>query len=495
MKLSFKSNSIFEINTRVWIRRFDDKSSRANLSSVPDAYWDILCEKGIDFIWLMGIWKVCKSSIGRSCFEPGLVRNYNKALKDWTVDDVIGSPYAIDKYEINPEIGTREELAALKEKINARGMKLILDFVPNHFNVDTSLLKEKPRIFLGAAKELYMRDDHTFFQPFHDEENYYAHGRDPFFPAWQDTVQVNYFSPEARDYMTNILVSLSSVCDGVRCDMAMLSLKNVFRNTWRGVLDEGAGDQFNEEFWETAIRETRKKNPEFIFIAEAYWDMEWTLQQMGFDYTYDKKMTDRLRGVHPLSVVEHLKAEPDYQYKSVRFIENHDEERALASFGAEKSKAAAVIISTVPGLRFYHDGQFEGKKIKLPVQLRREPFEHAKESVAQFYEKLLSITKSEIFRSGEWKLLLPVSSWDGNDTYKNMLAWQWSLNNEKMLVVVNYSPELAASRIKLDLEGYPEEFEIRDLLNDQKYTRSAEESYHQGLYVELKGYQSHIFSF
>ena len=487
--------SIYEINTRVWLQRFGQGTQKLTLANVPNSYWDDFSKKGFDYIWLMGVWKLCDSVIEKYCFEEGLVKSYKRALKDWEPKDVVGSPFAIAEYKINPLLGLKRSLLELKSQLNKKGMKLILDFVPNHFSAESPLIKTQPEIFLSVDKEQYENDPYTFYQPFSGEQKFFAHGRDPFFPAWQDTVQVNIFDQHARDFLTKTLLELTKVCDGVRCDMSMLVYNNVFMNTWSGVLEKNGYEKPNTEFWTDAISKVKNKRSDFIFIAETYWNLEWDLQQLGFDYTYDKNLTDRLKSATTNEIREHLLAEHDYQKKSLRFIENHDEERAMSVLGKEKSKAAAVIISTVQGMRFYYDGQFEGKKIKLPVQLGREQNEPTVEGIPEFYNKLLSITSREIFKNGKWTLLEPICSWETNTTFKNILAWEWTWHNEKIIVVINYSAVISTCRIKLDLRGFQEEFIIADLLNDQTYTRSAEEVYHSGLYIELKPYHSHIFSF
>jgi hypothetical protein len=487
--------SLFEINTRVWINQFRQENNNVTFEDVPDSYWDQFVNEGIDYVWLMGVWKICDNIIEKYCFEENLVKSYDKAFKGWKKEDIIGSPFAIDVYNVSPRVGNEKSLLDLKSRLNKKGIKLILDFVPNHFSAGSSLIKSNPEVFLSVNQDTYLKDTYTFFQPFKDEEKYFAHGRDPFFPAWQDTVQVNMFSNEAREFLTGILLQLTRVCDGVRCDMAMLALNNVFKNTWGGVISPGEIESMHTDFWQAAIERVKKVRPDFLFIAESYWDLGWTLQQQGFDYTYDKKLTDRLITSSAGNILDHLKAETDYQKKSLRFIENHDEERVATVMGKDKSKAAAVIISTIQGMHFYHDGQFEGKKIKLPVQLGRMPEEFESGEIKDFYKTLLSITSQEIFKRGEWKLLESLPSWEGNESFKNILAWQWVYNNEKRAVIVNYSGSLAACRIKLDVKGYQGELIIVDLLNDQSYTRSAEEVIHSGLYIDLKPYQSHIFSF
>jgi glycosidase len=487
-----KNPRILEINTRVWINQF---GKNKNLSTIPDDIIDYWKENGFDLIWLMGIWKNNKEIVKEFCFEPGLIAAYNDSLKDWKNDDVIGSPYSIDKYEVNPALGTLENLLLLKERLNKKGIKLILDFVSNHFSAKSSLIWSNKEIFLEADEFLFKNDPYTFYKSPANEDEYLAHGRDPFFPPWKDTVQINIYSSEARNFMIDILLNLTDVCDGVRCDMAMLPLNNIFYNTWIGVLKKYGFEKPEKEFWEEAILTVKKKRKDFLFIAETYWDLEWQLQNLGFDYTYDKRLTDRLGGSDLHSIRDHLHAEEAYQQKSVRFLENHDEERAIVKFGRERSLAAAVIISTIPGMIFYFDGQCVGKKIKLPLQLGREPVEKKDEKVKEFYDKLLYITKSEIFKNGDWKILEPFAVGDNDDSYQNLLAWQWRLGNEVRLVIVNYNNSTSRCRLKFDLDISNEEVVLSDILNETEYKRSKKEIIEKGLFVELKSFNSHIFSF
>ena len=348
---------------------------------------------------------------------------------------------------------------------------------------------------MRQTKNIIIINHHTFFSPEAWKNKYFAHGRDPFFPAWTDTIQINYFSQAARDCMSQILLNLPQYCDGVRCDMAMLVLNNVFHNTWIGLLNNYGFQKPNDEFWDFAIKAVKNKFPDFTFIAETYWDLEWDLQQLGFDFTYDKRLTDRLQDAPVFSIKDHLRAETDFQQKSVRFLENHDEERAISSFGKQRSMAAAVIISTIQGLRFYQDGQFEGKKVKLPVQLGRAPKEKPIPEIEAFYNKLLEITKADIFRLGSWQLIQPEPSFEGNNSYENFLAWLWTYKTENRLVVVNYSDDVSQCRIKLDVSGFGSIVKMTDLLQDEEYVRLTSEVYHAGLYVELKPCHSHIIAY
>jgi hypothetical protein len=179
-----------------------------------------------------------------------------------------------------------------------------------------------------------------------------AYGRDPNFPGWPDTLQLNYANPELQRARIDELVAIAGKCDGVRCDMAMLLLSEIFQRTW-GVTPE--------PFWPKATAAVHAKYPGFTFMAEVYWDLEWTLQQQGFSYCYDKPLYDRLRDGDAAPIHGHLLAGLDYQDKLTRFLENHDEPRAAAEFPWPQHQAAAIITFLSPGLRFFHQGPVRGR--------------------------------------------------------------------------------------------------------------------------------------
>src|ERR1035437_160712 len=481
---------LYEINTRVWLKKLYIK-----LSDLPFKFFTDLAQKGINIVWLMGLWKTSSRVIDKYCFTQDLINSYDKALKDWKKEDVIGSPYSIDEYDVNPEIGRWQDLIDLKRKLNHIGIRLLLDFVPNHFSVESRVLKNNPNIFLQVEEEFYQKDPFTFFKSQFNPDITLAHGRDPLFSAWQDTVQVDFFNTSAREYLSIILLKLVDVCDGVRCDMAMLPLNNVFFNTWVGVLNKTDFIKPMDEFWKMAIKRKKDKNSNFIFLAEAYWDLEWDLQQLGFDFTYDKRLTDRLAANYLPEVIAHLKAEKGFQNKSVRFIENHDEPRAISKFGKFRSLAAATVISTIQGMKFYYNGQFEGKRIKLPVQLGREPEEKFSNTIYKYYEKLLNITKEDIFTYGEWEFLEPISAGNGNLSFQNFLTWQWSYKYARALVIINYSELTSQCRIRIEIKSKRDFIILQDQLNGKVFDRSVSEIKYPGLFIELKGFASHIFTF
>lgn len=477
--------ALYEINTRVWLKQFDRPGRPARLSDIPEAFWDYLRARGIRYVWMMGVWRTPdREEILKYALEPGLQEAYDRALPGWTEADVIGSPYAVDRYEPAEELGDWKDLEQLRKQLHQRDLRLILDFVPNHFHAESSLIQDHPYVFLKAEEAQIQADPSTFYRY---KGKIWAHGRDPYFAAWQDTIQVDYFHNRARDFMSDQLVKLAKVCDGVRCDMAMLMLNTVFESTWRytsGFVDRST------EFWKRAIDRVKEQYPDFQLIAEAYWDLEWQLQQLGFDYTYDKRLLDRLHEGNVPSIRGHLFADPDFRDRSVRFLENHDEDRMLSRVNTRQAEAAALITYTLPGLRFYHDGQWEGKRVRLPVQLGREPEEGACTCVqAQylpseqsvdwikpvcqctyvFYEKLLAYLQKPVFQRGDWQQLDWLS---GSD---HLLAWQWEYQEEWVIVLVNYSNQSISGTLPNPLDS-PKPIDISEPWRAINYQVSGQEN-------------------
>ena len=229
-------------------------------------------------------------------------------------------------------------------------------------------------------------------------------------------------------------------------------------------------------------------------MAEVYWDMEWKLQQQGFDYTYDKSLYDRLLHGDVGRVNGHLTAGMDYQRHLVRFIENHDERRAAEAFGIERSKAAAALALTLPGLRLVHEGQMEGRQAKLPVHLGRRRQEVPVDGLESFYRRLLAAVSHPVFHDGEWKLLKagPVSA--GNPGYLQAVCHQWVLGEERRIVAANLSDRPAQFFLPVEMPQLTgQNCRLCDLLNDERYARSGDDMLGQGVYVDLPAYDAHVF--
>jgi hypothetical protein len=269
--------------------------------------------------------------------------------------------------------------------------------------------------------------------------------------------------------------------------MAMLMMNDTFERTWG---DRG-GPRPADDYWPTVIPAVKTGHPAFVFLAEAYWDLEWALQQQGFDYCYDKRLYDRLVGDDADSVHGHLTAEAAYQQRLVRFIENHDEPRAAATFPPEKARAAAVTTLSQTGARLVHEGQLEGRTVQLPVFLGRRPDEPADLALRAFYEKLLAALGDSVFRDGEWQLG-ERSGWEGNDTWQNLVVWGWSGDSRK-LVIVNLGGEASSGHVSLPWdELLGRLWQLDDAAGGESYERSGDDL-RDGLYVALDPWSWNLF--
>jgi hypothetical protein len=363
----------------------------------------------------------------------------------------------------------------------------MLDFVPNHMGPDHPWVETHPEYFVsGTENDLAQNPQNYKRVTIKGEDLVLAHGRDPYFAGWPDTVQLDYSNPATVSAMTGELLRIAGQCDGVRCDMAMLVLPEVFERTW---------GRRAQPFWPVVTAAVREKHPDFCFMAEVYWDMEWTLQQQGFDYAYDKRLYDRLCEGHARSVREHFLAEPDYQDRLARFLENHDEPRAAATFLPKNHEAAAVITFLSPGLRFFHQGQFEGRLKRISPHLVRAPGETPDATLQKFYGRLLSVLKKPVFRDGSWQLLACTAAWEGNGSWDSFLAFAWTgTDGTRVLVAVNYAPHAGQCYIPLPFDELPGgQLRLLDLMGNAVYDRSGNELHTRGLYLDLEPWQYHVF--
>jgi len=489
---------IYEVNARVLLQELSERAgSSVTLAGIPDEILDAWAAMGFDAVWLMGVWST--GPLGRDIARKheGLQGEYRRVLPDLNPEDIAGSPYSVVSYTVPRSMGGEAGLRSFREKLASRGIALILDFVCNHTARDHPWVSSHPEYYIeGRPGEDVERPDIYFAVKTAEGEKVLAYGRDPTFPGWTDTAQLNYMEPKVRTAIIAELERIASLCDGVRCDMAMLLLRFVFILTWGDQLKQMGVSAIEAEFWKESIETIRAKYPRFIFLAEAYWNNEWHLQQLGFDYTYDKVLYDRLLHEGATAVRDHLKAEMDYQRKLVRFTENHDEPRAARAFGSEGWHfAASMVMACVPGMTLIHDGQIEGRTIKLPVQLRRRPAEEASERTRSFYQRLLGCLQSAATRRGEWHLMNLRPAWHDNATWQNFLVFCWDGKEEgRRMVVVNYAPHNGQCYVEIPaerLEGTMIEF--RDLMSEATFVRDRSGLASKGMYFDLPGYGFHLF--
>jgi hypothetical protein len=480
---------LFQINTRVWLTELSRAMRRAaTLDDIPDAALDRLAEQGFDWVWFLSVWQTGLAGQQVSRRNPEWRREFQDTLPDLQEDDIAGSGFAITGYTVYRQLGGDAALARLRQRLRTRGLRLMLDFVPNHTGMDHPWVEEHPEYYIpGTELDLARTPQNYTWARRQGGDVLLAHGRDPYFPGWPDTLQLNYGNPALQEAMIGELIKIAGQCDGVRCDMAMLVLPEVFERTW------GLPSQ---PFWPQATQRVRQRVPDFCFMAEVYWDLEWTLQQQGFDYTYDKRLYDRLHAGPARPVREHFHAGLDYQDKLARFLENHDEPRAAVTFAPGVHEAAAVITFLSPGLRFFHQGQFEGRKKRISPHLVRGPEEPIDQQLTQFYDRLLAVLRRPAMRDGQWQGLECVPAWDGNWTWDCFLAFAWhNSGNERLLVTVNYAPNQSQCYVRLPFtELANRQWRLQDVLGEATYDREGDDLHARGLYLDALPWQASVFA-
>ena len=480
--------ALYQINTRVWLTDLSRSRGRpATLDDVPDTELDRLAGLGADWIWLLSVWSTGPAGRRISRENPEWRGEFQATLADLREEDIAGSGFAITGYTVSPALGGDAALARMRERLRARGLRLMLDFVPNHTALDHPWVEDHPEYYVAGSEADLDKAPQNYIRVQRKRGTMIiAHGRDPYFDGWPDTLQLDYSNPATQAAMIGDLLKIGGQCDGVRCDMAMLALPDVFERTWgrRAPL-----------FWPEATRRVRERAPGFRFMAEVYWDLEWTMLQQGFDYAYDKRLYDRLREGHARPVREHLCAGLDYQIRLARFMENHDEPRAAASFPTGMREAAAIVTFLSPGLRFFHQGQFEGRTKRISPHLVRAPRETVDATIERFYGKLRTVLAQPVVRDGQWRLLECAAAWDGNGTWDGFIAWSWEMpDGPRRLVIVNYAGHQGQCYVRLpfpDLEG--RSVSLRDLMSPARYDRHGGELLSRGLYLDLPSWGYHVF--
>ncbi len=516
---STSSPLLYEIYTRQWLHGLSTRKGREiDLWGVPEDELDTWARRGFTHIWLMGMWPTGGKSKHEALNHPELRRAYDDALPGWTDADVGGSPYAVSAYAVPPSIGGDDALKALRGRMAERGIKLILDLVPNHTGLDHKWAMEKPHHYVGSPtpipEAIKVRGAHG--------DRFIAHGKDPYFAGWTDTLQIDYRRRETRDAMVELIDKIAARCDGVRCDMAMLLLNDVFAKTWAHVpaMDaKGAPiEPCTDEFWSTAIGAIKHKHPGFLFLAEAYWDLEDRLCNLGFDYAYDKRLYDLvMQG--DWGVAGHLRGLGPKNARRAHFLENHDEPRVNGRLPLQAHKAAALLTLSLPGLRFLHDGQLEGRRRFARIQLNRTAIEEKDNDVEAMYAGLFEALLPSRVGHGACQVLDVLPGWEGNPTHNAFTILQWQrapdgratderAGDERAadgadgpsdgfdIVVVNHAPHQSQCWVKLSARGLAGgKWTLQDRLSPERWEREGDDLHSKGLFLDVAAHGAQLFAF
>jgi hypothetical protein len=482
---------LLEINTRCWLRSLCGLAGRAiTLADVPDAEFQRWRDLGLTHLWLMGVWPTGPRSRAFCLAEPDLRARFSELLPASGSEDFAGSPYAIAGYDVPAALGGETGLKVFREKLNAHGIKLVLDFIANHTGLDHPWVSERPELFVQSTFEA----PGTF--PHHSAAGprRFAHGRDPYFPPWLDTVQFDYRRPETHTAMLDELRSVARRCDGVRCDLAMLQLNDVFAKTWA---EFPAAPAPATEFWAEAIPAVKSAHSGFLFLAEAYWGLESRLQSLGFDYTYDKRVYDFLVERRTADLRRHLsESTPGFLSASAHFLENHDEPRIAALLSPAEHRAAALLTLGLPGMRMLYEGQLEGRRLRVPVQFARWPDEPPNAQIQSMYRQLFAALDDSAVGRGEWKILRtddgPAKA--GGD---GVVIVQWQNSPGQFdLVVVNLAAPAGRCRVRPEVREFSRhDWRIHDALAGEDFPAGSPEFQGGELLLELPAHAAQLLRF
>lgn len=460
----------FELNVRTWrAERSAELGRPATLDDLGYEFLDHLVEDGFNWLYLLGVWRTGERS-RRIAQEDEAARAYLQGLlPDLSPADVAAPPDAISGYVVCESLGGDAALARLRTRARECGLSLMLDFVPNHVGLDHPWLIEHPEYFIQGDEHRLRQQGDSYVQ---EGGRVFAHGRDPNFAPWRHTVQLDYSNPAVHEAMLDQAALVASHCDGLKVDEAMLVLDDVFAGTWGRSM---------QPFWPRCVAQVRASHPGTLFLAEVYWNLEYRLQQDGFDFTFDKILYDRLTGEDAESVRAHLRASLDYQKHCVRFLENEDEQRAAARWGdPDRYRAALFVAGMVPGMLLCHNGQEDGRRIHAPLCCLRRASEEGSAPHRRAYRDLMHLLAEPARHDGVWRLLEPWGE------ARSLVGFLWTLpSHHQLVVVVNLSrfpvqgavdPGLLAER----------DCQFTDCLNGQApFQADADQLRRQGLAVRL----------
>lgn len=476
---------VLEIPVRPWLHRLSQqKAEPVTLANVPDSVLDGLRARGFHAVWLMGLWRTSPFARSLALSHPNLIAEYASSFPGWTLDAVDGSPYAIAGYDVSESLGGEVGLQLFRQRLHDRGMSLLVDFVGNHLARDHVWIDDFPERFVqGTERGLEAKPNHWFCHMGKSGiARVFAHGRDPHFDGWSDTVQVDHSSVAGRSAMIDILLSICDRADGVRCDVAMLLLSDVFARTWgRNPVGESG------EFWSEAIGRARAQHPEVVFLAEAYWGLESRMIELGFDYSYDKSILD-LHSAGDFSKLRRaLDLPPADRSRRAHFLENHDEPRARAVFGDRRARAVSAHTFTLPGMRFFFEGQAEGAERRTPIQISRFPDEPEHPGTREFFDHLFAVLRESAFHRGEWRALVVESAHSHDASYESVFGNVWESEDAVWIVVSNLADRPARARI---VNAGPLEVgeTVYDAITRRSTLSTAKEIGEKGLTVELEPY-------
>ncbi|MFQ5857151.1 MAG: alpha-amylase family glycosyl hydrolase, partial [Anaerolineae bacterium] len=554
-------------NTYVWLDQLSKKHQRAitRLDQIPDEELDMLARWGFTGLWLIGLWERSQAS-----------RRIKQMMGN---PDAVASAYSLFDYQIAADLGGEAAFQTLKARAWQRGIRLASDMVPNHVGIDSKWVIEHPDWFISLDYSpfpsysfsgpdlswdervgIYLEDQYytrtdaavVFKREDHWTGNakYIYHGNDGTSMPWNDTAQLNFLKPEVREAVIQTILHVARQFPIIRFDAAMTLAKRHYQRLWfpepgtGGAIPSRAEHgltkaQFDalipEEFWREVVDRVAAEVPDTLLLAEAFWLMEgYFVRTLGMHRVYNSAFMNMLKNEenanYRLAMKNTLEFDPEILKRYVNFMNNPDEETAVAQFGKDdKYFGVCTMMVTMPGLPMFGHGQIEGFAERYGMEYRcaywdEQPDRHLIERHEREIFPLMR--RRHLFAEMEHFLLYDFFTPEGHVNedvfaYSNRASPSAALGtgDERSLVV--YHNKYAEARgwvrtsvafsVKIGLDGQRRLVQktlgeglglhndenhfciFRDHVTDLEYIRSSKELWERGLYIELGAFKYHVF--
>ncbi|HEY5268880.1 MAG TPA: alpha-amylase family glycosyl hydrolase [Anaerolineales bacterium] len=547
-------------NSYVWLDQLSKKFQRAiiHLDQIPDEELELLQQRGITGLWLIGLWE-------RSIASQRMKQMMGQA-------DAVASAYSLMDYQIATDLGGWEALQNLRWRAWQHGIRLSADMVPNHIGIDSRWVVEHPDWFLSLPYSPYPNysfngadlsndsrvgiqiEDHYYdktdaavvfkrFDRWTGDTRYIYHGNDGTSMPWNDTAQLDYSKPEVREAIIQTILHVARNFPIIRFDAAMTLAKKHIQRLWFPEPGHGGAIpsrsehgmtrvQFEEaipnEFWREVVDRVAAEVPDTLLLAEAFWMMEgYFVRTLGMHRVYNSAFMHMLRdednAKYRQVIKNTLEFDPQVLKRYVNFMNNPDEKTAAEQFGTtDKYFGVCTLMVTLPGLPMIGHGQIEGYREKYGMEYRHAKWdEPVDDGLVRGHEwRIFPLTHRralfanvEDFRLYDFYILDPHPAGASGTVNEDVFAYSNRIGNECGLVVYhnkytetrgwikNSAASMDKASGKLIQKTLSEALSLpneaytvfKDYVTGLEYIRSSRELTNKGLYVELGGYQCHVF--
>ena len=546
-------------STFVWLEQLARRYERpvTTLADVPDEELDELAHRGFTGLWLIGVWRRSRAS---------------QRIKQMQGNhDALASAYSLDDYEIAPELGGHAAYEDLRERAQRRGVRLASDMVPNHMGIDSSWVMNHPERFLQSDDPPFpsyrftgenLADDDRVEVRLEDgywhktdaavvfqrvdratgSVRYIYHGNDGTSMPWNDTAQLDYLRADVREAVIQTILRVARMFPILRFDAAMTLAKRHFQRLWFPLPGHG-GDcvpsraahamtreqldaVFPVEFWREVVDRVAVEAPDTLLLAEAFWMMEgYFVRTLGMHRVYNSAFMNMLKREENAnfraSIRNVLEYEPRILERHVNFMNNPDEDTAIAQFGKDdKYFGVCVLMATMPGLPMFGHGQIEGFTEKYGMEFRRAQKDERPDAwlVERHEREIFPLLRQRHLFSGVDQFFLYDFVRDDGSVDEDVIAYSNRVapamgdangKDERSLVVYHNKFKSTAGRIALSvgflgpsgsierrsladalgLGGGDRIFAFRDRAEGLEYLRRGSEIVEGGLRLELGAFK------